>query len=169
MRLGQPIIVFPGGGDEVCKKRSHAKYALLWKSRKGFAKYATKFGYPILPAASVGFEDMLSVWFDIPVGWVMKLLGDKRSDFTVPFPFYNFTVQRCYYRFGSLIETASKQKQWMNDSAITEIRDITHLEVQRLIGTCQIDQKNDPNRYLLNEITNTVTRRHLVGGSAKKK
>src|ERR1700756_351988 len=63
MREGQTILVFPGGAREV-NKRKGEKYQLMWKERLGFAKLAIEHGYPIVPFAAVGGEEMLDVLID---------------------------------------------------------------------------------------------------------
>ena len=65
MRDGQNILVFPGGADEVFKARGQ-EYRLMWKERLGFARLAIEFGYPIVPFAAVGAEEMLHVLADQP-------------------------------------------------------------------------------------------------------
>ena len=63
MASGQHVLVFPGGAGEVFKGRGQ-KYQLLWKVRLGFARLAIEFGYPIVPFAAVGAEEMLEVVAD---------------------------------------------------------------------------------------------------------
>jgi 1-acyl-sn-glycerol-3-phosphate acyltransferase len=63
MRRGENVLVFPGGAREVNKKRGQ-KYQLLWENRMGFARMAIDHGYPIVPFAAVGAEEMLDVLVD---------------------------------------------------------------------------------------------------------
>jgi 1-acyl-sn-glycerol-3-phosphate acyltransferase len=63
MREDEHVLVFPGGADEVFKRRGQ-KYQLLWKERLGFARLAIEFGYPIVPFAAVGAEEMYDVVAD---------------------------------------------------------------------------------------------------------
>src|SRR5664279_5318696 len=63
MRDGQHILVFPGGTGEVFHGRGQ-KYQLLWKERVGFARLAIEFGYPIVPFAAVGAEEMFDIVID---------------------------------------------------------------------------------------------------------
>jgi 1-acyl-sn-glycerol-3-phosphate acyltransferase len=51
MEDGRSILVFPGGGREVTKRRGE-KYRLIWGERMGFARMAIECGYPIVPVAS---------------------------------------------------------------------------------------------------------------------
>ena len=77
----QTILVFPGGAREVNKRRGQ-QYQLLWKERIGFARLAIEQGYPVVPFAAVGADDMLDVIVDrnTPIygqlaGLYEKLLG----------------------------------------------------------------------------------------------
>lgn len=63
MRRGESILEFPGGSNEV-NKRKGQKYRLLWKQRTGFAQLAIEHRYPIVPFAAVGGEEMLDVVLD---------------------------------------------------------------------------------------------------------
>jgi len=63
MRAGDSVLVFPGGGREVAKRRGEA-YQLLWKQRTGFVRMAVEHGYPIVPFASVGAEECYSIHLD---------------------------------------------------------------------------------------------------------
>jgi 1-acyl-sn-glycerol-3-phosphate acyltransferase len=63
MRRGEHVLVFPGGAREV-NKRKDERYRLIWKQRLGFAKLAIAHGYPIVPFAAVGAEEMLDVVVD---------------------------------------------------------------------------------------------------------
>ena len=35
MENGEPVLVYPGGGHEVLKKKTDKKYGLMWKKRAG--------------------------------------------------------------------------------------------------------------------------------------
>jgi 1-acyl-sn-glycerol-3-phosphate acyltransferase len=63
MRRGEPILVFPGGGREVAKRRGEA-YTLIWKERLGFARLALQHGCTIVPFAAVGVEDAFTIRLD---------------------------------------------------------------------------------------------------------
>ncbi|KAI9342665.1 hypothetical protein BDR26DRAFT_859343 [Obelidium mucronatum] len=79
MEAGKPLLVYPGGASEVFKDERIAPYTLMWSDRAGFAKLAAKHNYTIIPFASVGFEDVMKIWFSIPAYWLFMLLGDKRG------------------------------------------------------------------------------------------
>lgn len=113
MRRGETIVVFPGGAREVYKRRGE-KYKLIWEQRIGFARLAIEHGYPIVPFAAVGAEEMLDVVIDEdnPVfarlsqavqkltGWPLQPI--VRGLGPTPFP----RPQHLYFWFGAPIETA---------------------------------------------------------------
>ena len=59
----QHILVFPGGANEVCKTKDNA-YTLDWKNRFGFVKMAITHGYPIIPIASLGGDELCDIVAD---------------------------------------------------------------------------------------------------------
>lgn len=63
MRQGYSILVFPGGGREVSKRKGEA-YQLIWKERYGFIKLAQEFGYEIAPFVALGGDDVFDLAFD---------------------------------------------------------------------------------------------------------
>jgi 1-acyl-sn-glycerol-3-phosphate acyltransferase len=79
MEAKQNILIYPGGGQEVLKHSSVLKYPLLWKEHLGFARLAIKHGYPIVPCASVGMEDMIDIVANINLKscqkWQFLLVG----------------------------------------------------------------------------------------------
>jgi 1-acyl-sn-glycerol-3-phosphate acyltransferase len=63
MRAGQHVLVFPGGGREVMRRKGEA-YRLVWKQRTGFARMAIEHGYDIIPFGSVGPDEAFDILFD---------------------------------------------------------------------------------------------------------
>jgi len=63
MRAGQSILVFPGGGREVMRRKGEA-YRLIWKQRTGFARLAIEHGYDIIPFGSVGPDEAFKILID---------------------------------------------------------------------------------------------------------
>lgn len=74
MRQQMHIMVFPGGGREVFRRKNE-KYSLQWKKRTGFARMAIEHGYDIVPVAQVGGDDAYNIIADITD--FQKLLPDK--------------------------------------------------------------------------------------------
>ena len=80
MVSGAPILIFPGGGREVMKRKGEA-YKLIWKQRTGFARLAIRHGYDIVPFASVGADDAYTIHLDAndfmasPLGKLLQKTG----------------------------------------------------------------------------------------------
>ena len=81
MRQGYSILVFPGGGREVIKRKGEA-YQLIWKQRFGFLKLAQEFGYDIAPFVALGGDEVFDLGFDVNVllkqKWFNALLSNKK-------------------------------------------------------------------------------------------
>lgn len=141
MSNGQPILVYPGGGHEVLKKKTDKPYSLMWGERSGFAALAIKHGYTIIPCCTVGTEDMFESIADIPVGFFRKNLSIPLIKPPTP-----GNVQKIYMWFGNPIDTTIYQ----NDSKIENAKELaaqTKKVVEAGILEMQELQRNDPDRY----------------------
>ena len=78
MRQGYSILVFPGGGREVVKRKGE-EYQLIWKERYGFLELAQEFGYDIAPFVALGGDDVFDLAYDANVllnqKWFQTLLN----------------------------------------------------------------------------------------------
>ncbi|WP_180163003.1 MULTISPECIES: 1-acyl-sn-glycerol-3-phosphate acyltransferase [unclassified Acinetobacter] len=83
MQQGYSILVFPGGGREVLKRKGEA-YQLIWKQRYGFLKLAQEFNYDIVPFAALGGDEVFELGFDASViiehRWFKQLLKIQKLD-----------------------------------------------------------------------------------------
>ena len=81
MQQGYSILVFPGGGREVIKRKGEA-YQLMWKQRYGFLKLAQEFNYDIAPFVALGGDEVFDLGFDVNVllkqKWFNKLLSNPK-------------------------------------------------------------------------------------------
>ena len=81
MQQGYSILVFPGGGREVIKRKGEA-YQLIWKQRYGFLKLAQEFGYDIAPFVALGGDEVFELGFDVNVllrqKWFNKILSNPK-------------------------------------------------------------------------------------------
>ena len=134
MDAGEHILVYPGGGREVAKRKGE-QHRLEWKTRTGFARMAMEHGYPIIPVASVGADDTYDIHYDAYDFKASKLgqriLENKslnkllrNGDLFMPLSTgLGFTPlprpERFYFAFGKPIETAhlaaladDKEAQW---------------------------------------------------------
>lgn len=76
MEAGENVLVFPGGAREAFKRKNE-QYKVNWQNRSGFARMAIEHNYPIIPLASVGWEDAVDILYDaddIMNTWVGRLL-----------------------------------------------------------------------------------------------
>ncbi|MGZ5386051.1 MAG: 1-acyl-sn-glycerol-3-phosphate acyltransferase [Solirubrobacterales bacterium] len=152
MRNGENVLVFPGGTGEVFKERDQ-KYQLLWKERLGFAKLAIESGYPIVPFAAVGAEEMYDVIADRHTPGYAQLSGIAKRLVGVPLPPLPRGMgptllprpERLYFWFGDPIETTA-----LTDDELTacSLRDAVKTSVQTGIEILQRKREEDPKRRL---------------------
>jgi len=136
----------------VLKHSSTPRYELLWKERLGFARLAIKHGYPIIPCAAVGTEDMLDIVMDIPVGFA-------RDNLSVPIAVTSPNkIQKIYFWFGEPIPTEQYNGDCDNDDFAREVRDKCKASVSASIKELQEKQRNDPDRYLMDQYASTLKR-----------
>ena len=83
MQQSYSILVFPGGGREVLKRKGEA-YQLIWKQRYGFLKLAQEFDYDIVPFAALGGDEVFELGFDasaiVENRWFKQLLKIEKLD-----------------------------------------------------------------------------------------
>jgi 1-acyl-sn-glycerol-3-phosphate acyltransferase len=151
----ETVLVFPGGAREVNKRRGE-KYQLMWKERVGFARLAMEHGYPIVPFAAVGAEEMLDIVIDENnpayahftdlvkklTGWPMQPLAHGIGPTLVPHP------ERLYFWFGAPIETTRFKGRHEDDRAAGTIRDEVRLAVEAGIAFLLAEREADPRRGL---------------------
>jgi 1-acyl-sn-glycerol-3-phosphate acyltransferase len=159
MRTRQTILVFPGGGREVNKQRGQ-QYQLLWRERIGFARLAIEQGYPIIPFAAVGADDMLDVIVDqrTPVYGEFSRLYQKLLGFPTPPIVRGVGVtpiprpERLYFWFGEPIDTRGRGTGWEDTAAARELRDEVRGAVLDGIQFLRDERDQDPNRGLLSRL-----------------
>ncbi|QUR69756.1 lysophospholipid acyltransferase family protein [Mycobacterium spongiae] len=163
MRRGELVMVFPGGGREVAKRKNE-RYKLVWKNRLGFARLAIQHGYPIVPFASVGAEHGIDILLDIdsplmaPVQFLAeKLLGTPdapplvRGVGLTPVP----RPERQYYWFGPAIDTAEFTGQEANDRAARKVRERAAAAIEEGIELMLAEREADPNRSVVGRLLRT--------------
>ncbi len=160
MRRGEVILVYPGGGREVAKRKGE-RYKLIWKERMGFARLAIEYGYRIVPFAAVGAEEAVDIVLDgdnpllAPTRlFVEKVLGSKdampitRGIGLTPVP----RPERQYYWFGKPISTKSVQGQQHDDAVVRTVREKTKTAVEEGMAFLLAERENDPNRSVLKRL-----------------
>ncbi|KAI8897319.1 hypothetical protein BC833DRAFT_565919 [Globomyces pollinis-pini] len=150
MDLSYPLLVYPGGADEIWRSSKIPRYTLQWKEKKGFARMALQNGYTLFPVSLIGMDDMLSIVFELPGKLLMKIMGDKRSnrqEFYLPFFLPNFKFQKQYIRFGNPVVT-EELKENVDEDNITKVRDQVRDEMLQGLDELKKIQAQDEKRYL---------------------
>jgi len=167
MQQGEHILVYPGGGREVAKRKGE-QGKLTWKTRTGFAFMAMQQGYPIIPVAALGADDALDIVWDAydfmqnPVGrWLLKrdhkkILRD--GEIVMPVcrgigPTGIPRPEKFYFSIGKPISTAALQGQENNKEAVWQLRyqvmQALEGEMNKLQEVRKRDQDISPLRRLL--------------------
>ena len=154
---GQAVLVYPGGGREVAKRKGEA-YRLIWKQRMGFARLAVEAQVPIVPFGAVGAEDSYDILIDAdspllaPVRGVVERLGGRwelvwplaRGIGATPLP----RPQRFYFGFGEPLEPRGS-----GEAAIRRLRERAHRAVEDQIAFLLQERERDPGRDLLSRLS----------------
>ncbi|MGZ4286077.1 MAG: lysophospholipid acyltransferase family protein [Solirubrobacteraceae bacterium] len=156
MRERQTVLVFPGGAREVNKQRGQ-EYQLLWRERIGFARLAIEYGYPVVPFAAVGAEEMLDVVVDqrTPIYRDFARIYEKLMGFPTP-PIVRGVgltpiprPERLYFWFGEPIESARFGSRYDDTGAARALRDEVKQAVLSGIQLLRDERDQDPNRGLI--------------------
>ncbi len=159
----QAVMVFPGGGREVNRRRGEA-YRLIWKQRLGFARMAIAHGVPIVPFTSLGVDDMFDVVVDVddvlgsPVGALLRRLGvtDQawfRGGEAIPSisrgngPLGVPRIERQYLHLGEPIDTTRFAGRHDDDEACWELRKEVARDIEMGVGLLAEIRDRDDDRY----------------------
>ena len=181
MRDGAAILVFPGGGREVARRKGD-HYPLVWRERIGFARLALEAGYPVVPVSMIGVDDM----WDVVVDGDDPLLAPVRALATrldidpelvwpivrglgpTPLP----RPQRIYGRIAAPIDARDFGSAWDDAAGAKALRDATSSAIRTGIDALLDEREADPGRDLVPRVTGEVRRltraqvaaaRHLLG------
>jgi 1-acyl-sn-glycerol-3-phosphate acyltransferase len=155
MRDRQTILVFPGGAREVNKQRGQ-QYQLLWRERIGFARLAIEQGYPVVPFAAVGVDDMLDVIADrnTPIYGQLARLYEKLMGFPTP-PVVRGVgltpiprLDRLYFWFGEPIDSTRLGSRYDDTAAAQALRDEVKRAILVGIQFLRDERDQDPHRSL---------------------
>jgi 1-acyl-sn-glycerol-3-phosphate acyltransferase len=157
MQEGKSLLVYPGGGREVTKRRSE-RNQLVWGERLGFARLALECDYTIVPFASVGADDCWDILVDgddllsSPLAGLIERFH-PRPDLLpplvrgvggsmVPRP------ERFYFRFGEAIEAGAggRCEQGPTDAACAALRDEVQRSIEASIAALLAYREQDPKR-----------------------
>lgn len=152
----QHILVFPGGTNEAWKNEGE-EYKLIWKERYGFVKMAIEHGYPIIPIAGLGGDELYEIVLDkadIMKSFIGKWL--KKTGFADKYLKGGENIpplvrgmkggllpkpKRIYYKFGKPIETKQFNKN-ATDEAIHLLRMSVELAIYKGILEMSEFRKN---------------------------
>jgi 1-acyl-sn-glycerol-3-phosphate acyltransferase len=155
MRAGESILVFPGGGREVFKRKGE-QYQLIWKNRTGFARLAIEHRYPIVPLAAVGAEECYEILIDADeirqtrIGPLLQRVLPRPDEMPPivrgfgPFP----RPQRFYFWFGRPIETAAFARRKSDERMCLQLRQRVRRALTQGIAFLRRERARDPKREL---------------------
>lgn len=163
MGAGENVLVFPGGSGEVFKRRDQ-RYQLLWKERLGFAHLAIEFGYPVVPFAAVGAEEMYDVVADDSTPGFRQVSALMKRLVGIPLPPLPRGVgptllprpERLYFGFGEPIDTTRFGGRADDDDAARALRDEVRAAVESGIDELQALRGADPKRGLVARLRPSV-------------
>ena len=158
MREHQTILVYPGGAREVNKRRGQ-QYQLLWGERMGFARLAIEQGYPVVPVAAVGADDMLDVIIDqnTPVYGQLAAAYEKVMGFPTPPVVRGIGLtgiprpERLYFWFGEPVGTTRFAGQDA-DTAARTLRDEVERAILAGIQFLRDERDQDPDRDVVKRL-----------------
>lgn len=182
MRAGLPVLVFPGGGREVARRKGDY-YPLVWRERIGFARLALEFGYPVVPVAMIGVDDMWDVVADAEdplLAPVRALAARLDIDHELIFPVVRGLgptpvprPQRIYGRIGTPIDARDFGSAWEDAAGAKALRDATAGAIRAEVEDLLAEREADPARRLVPRVRGEVRRltraqataaRHLLDG-----
>ncbi|MEI8256092.1 MAG: lysophospholipid acyltransferase family protein [Deltaproteobacteria bacterium] len=164
MAAGESILVFPGGGREVAKRKNE-KYRLIWKERLGFARMAIEHGCTIVPFAAVGVEESLDIVVDseemlaTPLGRVLARFMTRpevvppivRGLGPTPIP----RPERLYFWIAPPVRTEEFARD-ATEHACRTVRDRVRHEVQHGIDALHAMRESDPHRTFGARVANAI-------------
>ena len=139
-------------GFSTCRQQ----YQLLWESRLGFARLAVEHGYPIVPFARVGAEEMYEIVADDNTQLLGQLKGAVEKLTKMPMPPMTRGLagtpipnpQRLYFWFGEPLQTKSLQGHHENERVVRAVRNKTKQRVEEGIAFLLAEREADPDRGL---------------------
>jgi 1-acyl-sn-glycerol-3-phosphate acyltransferase len=153
MAAGEPVLVFPGGGREVMKRKDEA-YKLIWKERVGFVRLALVHGYPIVPFGAIGVDDAYDIHLDgdhtlmAPARAIAGMLTGRPemvpplATGVGPLP----RPERYYFGFGRPIPTRNAGDP-NDEGLVRKLRDRVRTGVYAQIEELKAVRAADPERY----------------------
>ena len=158
MEAGESVLVFPGGGREVWRRKDE-QYTLIWKKRLGFVRQAIKHSYDIIPFAAFGADECYSVFADandvLSQRWLKALIeqtglqeilrgGDMLPPLGIgigptPLP----RPQRFYFSFGARIPTAHLRGLELHEDVLWQVREEVAASINDQLGDLRTIRDKD--------------------------
>eukprot|EP00004_Rigifila_ramosa_P018092 TRINITY_DN4464_c0_g1_i1.p1 TRINITY_DN4464_c0_g1~~TRINITY_DN4464_c0_g1_i1.p1 ORF type:complete len:262 (-),score=74.57 TRINITY_DN4464_c0_g1_i1:31-816(-) len=142
LKAKECVLVYPGGANEVLKRKSDEKYCLKWGERLGFARMAISNQCTIIPTVCVGVEDMMAIVADLPISWIF---GRKNLTLPIVMPPSPEKLQRIYFHFGKPVRTDIYSGD-DGDENSRKVRDEVKSSIEQSLKDLQEFQKHDPYR-----------------------
>ena len=151
MQAGYSILIFPGGGREVTKRKGE-QYQLIWKERYGFLRLAQEFGYDIVPFAAYGGDDVFEPGLDandvlkyrlskqlLKIPQVKKLLRDGEIIPTFPKSIIPKKVP-LYFQFLARINAPAKDA---NQHDLQQLRELLQSQIYTALDELKTISERD--------------------------
>lgn len=167
MQAGEHIIVYPGGGGEVMKRKGE-QHTLRWKNRTGFARMAILNNCIIVPFSTVGADDCFDILYDnaefsqTRIGKaLLKVTGVKAEEFPPLLKGLGPTLmpkpKKMYFKFHPPINAAEYSQKNM-DKAALDLRKLVESTVQNGIDELLAHRQTDPNALFKTRLINKAKR-----------
>ena len=155
----QAVLVYPGGARETFKRTTDRKYELKWSDRDGFARLAIEHSVTIVPVSNVGTEDMVDIFFDLPLGYlpIPFLYGSDRT-FPLLAPSGISDIQRIYFLFGRPIRTA-QYGGVASEENVMRVRNLTKRAVEDGIARLRHLRERDASRFAVARVSRATVKR----------
>ncbi|MCV7153705.1 lysophospholipid acyltransferase family protein [Mycolicibacterium pyrenivorans] len=156
MRHNETILVFPGGGREIAKFKGEEN-TLRWQGRAGFARVSVENGYPIVPVALIGGDEVYRslIARTSRLGQLSLAVSEKlsgTSDMAPPLmrgigPTLIPRPQRMYLRFAPPIDT-TRPAGTSHDRWVTTVKEKTQESLEKAMADLLDVRSGDPYREL---------------------
>lgn len=167
MQAREHIIVYPGGGGEVMKRKGE-QHTLRWKNRTGFARMAIQNNCTIVPFSTVGADDCFDILYDnaefsqTRIGKAfLKATGVKAEEFPPLLKGVGPTLipkpQKMYFKFHPTINAADYSQKNM-DKAALDLRLVVESTVQEGIDELLVRRQTDPDSVFKTRLLNKAKR-----------
>lgn len=167
MEGGEHILVFPGGGREVAKRKGEEN-KVVWKTRTGFAAMAMEHGYPIIPLAALGADDTFDIHYDAidfkasKFGQLLlknKTINDQLRDGDLFMPFCTGIgplpiprPEKFYFSFGEPIDTTAYRDRHDNLEAQWQVRAKVMASLEHEMENLKMIRHNDTDKGFLRKL-----------------